>query len=126
MVLADLVAPAGRILDRLAVAGKRQSRSELDRALERGEVLAERVGARVGIEAHGRRDRAEQVIAGNEDAVAQQAEMAVCVTGQLEDLPTGDLFALPDRPRVAREADERAERGRLVPELGRSRSEEHT
>ena len=100
----------GRILDRLAVAGKRQARRELDRPLQRREVVAERVGARVRVEPDGRRDRAEEVVAGDEDAVAQEAEVAVRVAGKLEHLPAVDLVALGDPLGVAREADERAER----------------
>ena len=45
VVLDQLVCSACRILDRLVVAGKGDSRIELDDPLQRLEVVAERIGA---------------------------------------------------------------------------------
>ena len=61
--------------------------------LERGQIGAERVGRAVRVEADSRRDLRQQVVARDQDAVAQQAHVAVRMAGRLEDAPAGDLVA---------------------------------
>ena len=90
MVLDHSERAADRILDRLAVARQREPRRELDRPLERVEVVAERVGPARRPEADGRRDRIEKVVGGDEHAVPEQAQLAVGVTGRRDDLPAVD------------------------------------
>ena len=51
------------------------------------EVVAERVGAALGPEADGRRDRVEQVVGCDENAVTQQAQLPVGVAGGGNDCP---------------------------------------
>jgi hypothetical protein len=50
----------------------------------------------------------------DEHAVAEEADVAVGVTGQLEHAPAVDLVALGERLGIVREADERRERAGLV------------
>ena len=68
VVLDQLVCAPHGILDRLAVTGQSNARRELDRALERPQVVAERVGPARGPEADRRRDSAEQVVGRDEHA----------------------------------------------------------
>ena len=81
---------------------------------KRREVVAERVRPCLGIEPDGRRDRAEQVVAGDQHAVALEADVAVRVAGELEHAPAVDLVAFAEQLRVAREADEGRERMALA------------
>ena len=115
MVLQDLSRAPGGIGDDVVVAGKRQAGRELDRSLERGEVVAQRVGPRVRVEADRRRDLLQQVVARDEHAVAQEADVPVRVARELEHLPAVHLVSLLQPLGVAREADERREEARLVP-----------
>ena len=80
MVFLQLARASGGIVDRLPVTGQRDPRLELDRAVERSEVVAERIGPARGPEPDGRRDAAEQMIRGDEHAVADKAELTVRVT----------------------------------------------
>src|SRR5437899_2997850 len=73
----DLSRARGRVGDRLAVPRERKARRELDRPLEGVEVVAERIGARLGVEPDRRRDRGEQVVAGDEHAVALEADVPI-------------------------------------------------
>ena len=117
MVLLQLARASGRILDRLAVAGQRDPRRELDRAVERREVVAERIGPARRPEPDRRRDPAEQMIGGDEHAVAEQAELTVGVTRCGDELPAVDVLAGLDEDRVALVADERPVDGALADEL---------
>ena len=119
VVLLQLLRATGRILDRLAVAGQRDPGRELDRAVECGEVVAERVGAAGRPETDGRRDPAEEVISRDEDAVAHETELPVRVAGRRDQLPAVDVLACLDENRVALVADERPVHRALPDELGR-------
>ena len=90
MVLLELPRAAGGILDRIPVPGQCDPRVELDRAVERGEVVAERIGAARRPEPDGRRDAAEQMVGGDEHAVAEEAELAVGVARRGDELPAVD------------------------------------
>jgi len=106
VVLDQLARPRACVVDRVAVPGVDDARRQLDRALERREVVAERVGATLGIETDGGRDPAQQVVATDENAVAEKSEMAVGVSGKLDDVPTLELTALVQELGVDRVADE--------------------
>ena len=110
VVFDQLARAGGWIGNRLAVARVDDVRGELDRPFERGQVIAERIGPALRIEADRRRDAAEQVVAADQDAVAEKAEMAVRVARQLEDLPSRDYAPLVDQVRAFGEADERRKR----------------
>ena len=112
---------AGGILDRLAVARIDDAQAELRGPLERREVVAERIGAALRIEPDGRRDPGEQVIAADQDAVAQVAEVPVRVAGQLEHAPPVQLASLVQQLGIVREADERGECVPLLDQLVRDR-----
>src|SRR5204863_8275169 len=93
-VVADQLArPLGRVRDRLAVAGERNARLELDHALERLEVVPERIWPALRVEADGGRDRIEDVIRGDQHAVAEQAELSVRVARERDRLPAVDALA---------------------------------
>src|SRR6266498_3348493 len=70
VMFAQLAGPSGDVFDRLAVSGIDDARAQLDRALERRQVVAERVGTTLRVETAGRRDVSEQVVARDERAVA--------------------------------------------------------
>jgi hypothetical protein len=109
MVRDQLARAAGGVVNRVAVARVDDPRRELDRALEGGEVVAERVGPAFGIEADRGRDLVQQVVAGDQHAVAQETEMAVRVARKLDDRPPAHLAALVEQVRIDRVADERRE-----------------
>ena len=90
MVGDQLPGPARRIVDRIAVPGQREPRVERDRRLERAEIVAERVGPAPRPEPHGRRDPAEEMVGGDEHAVAQQHQLAVGMAGRGDGLPAVD------------------------------------
>ena len=106
-MLLQLARASRGVLDRIAVSGERDARRELDRAVERREVVAEGIGAARGPEPDGRRDPPEEMIGGDEHAVLQQAELTVGVTGRGDELPAVDVLPGPDEERVALVADER-------------------
>ena len=106
VVLDELARTPDRVGDGVVVAGERDGRRELDRPLQRCEVVAERVRAGVRVEADGRRDLREQVVACDEDPVAQQADVPVRVAGKLEHRPAVDLVALGKPLGGPGEADE--------------------
>ena len=58
------------------------------------------------------------MVARDEDAVAEQAEVPVRVAREVDDAPAGDLVALLQRLRVADEADQRAVERGLAADLG--------
>ena len=70
----QLAGAPDRILDRVAVARKRKARLELDRAVEGGEEVAQRIGTARRPEADRRRDAPEQVVGGDQNAVAQETD----------------------------------------------------
>ena len=119
MVLLQLARSTCRILDRVAVPGQRDPRIELDRPVERREVVAERVGPARGPEPDRGRDPLEQVIRGDEHAVAQEAQLPVRVPGRSDQLPPVDVLAGLDEDRVTLVADERPVDGALPDELRR-------
>ena len=119
VMLDDRARPRRRVLDRLAVAGVHDAQAELGCALERGEVVAERIGTALEIKTDGGRDRVEQVIAADQDAVAQEADVAVGVARKLEHRPAVQLASLVQQLGVVREADERGERVALLDQLAR-------
>ena len=100
VVLDDLAGAAGRVVDRLAVPRQGQPRRELGDALQRGDEVAERVRAAIRVEADGRRDPREEMVACDQHAVLQEADVPVGVAGKLEDAPAGDLVALAERVRA--------------------------
>ncbi len=108
MMLDDLSRPGRWIWDRIAVPRQREAGRELDDALERRDVVAERIGPRLRIEADGRRDPREHVVAGDHQAVLEQADVPVRMAGKLADEPPRDLVSLTHEVRVAGEPDERA------------------
>ena len=83
-VLDQLSGAAARVEDRLTVSGVDDPRRELDRPLERSQIVPERVRPALRVEAHRRRDSLQEMIAGDQHAVTEKAEVAVGVTGQLE------------------------------------------
>src|SRR3954453_7585078 len=74
------------------------------------EVCAERIGATVGIQADRRRDRLQQMVAADQDAVAEEAEVPVGVARQLDHVPPGERAPLIEEVGIERVADERRER----------------
>src|SRR5262245_13329491 len=72
VVLLQLPGPSRRVLDHLAVPGQRDVRVERDRAVERLQVVAERVGPARGPEPYGGRDGIEDVVGRDEHAVLQK------------------------------------------------------
>jgi DNA repair photolyase len=110
VVLEQLSRASGRVVDGFAVARVDDPGRELDRALERCEVVAERIGAAVGIEADRRRDPSEQMVAADQHAVTEKAEMPVGVSGQLDDVPARKLASFVEQLWIERVADERRER----------------
>ena len=62
MVLDQLPRAPDRILDRIAVSRQRDRRRELDRPLQRLDVVAERIEPALRPEADGRRDPSEQMV----------------------------------------------------------------
>ena len=113
-MLLELARATGGILDRLAVAGQRDAGCELDRPVERGEVVAERIGAAGRPQADRRRDPPEEVIRGDEHAVAQQAQLPVGVARRGDELPAVDVLARLDEDRIPLVADERPVDGALA------------
>jgi DNA repair photolyase len=109
-VLEQLSRASGRVVDRFTVARVDDPGRDLDRALERCEVVAERIGAAVGIEADRRRDPPEQMVAADQHAVTEKAEMPVGVSGQLDDVPARKLASFVEQLWIDRVADERRER----------------
>ena len=87
VVLRDLAGAAGRIVDHVLVTGKHERGAELDHPFERGEVVAEGVGARQQIQRDARRDPGQQDVAGRKDAAPLEGEMAGCVAGEMVDPP---------------------------------------
>ena len=61
------------------------------------------------------------MVAADEHAVAEEAEVPVRVPGEIEDRPAVELAALVEQLRVAREADERRESMALLDQLVRDR-----
>jgi DNA repair photolyase len=117
VVAQDRGCPRGRFFDRVAVRGEHERWGELDRALERPEVRAKRVRPRVRIEADGRSDVRQEVVAGREDAAPQEAEVTVRVARQLDDLPSVDDVTVLERLGIARELDERRDGPALLDHL---------
>ena len=99
------------------MARQRDARSELRRPLERPEEVTERVGAARRPEADGGRDPGQQVIGGDEDAVLEQAELAVGVPWRCDELPAVEVLARLDEDGIALVADERAVERALPDEL---------
>ncbi len=121
-VVPDQLARApGRVVDRLAMPRVDDARRQLDRPLERGEVVAERIGPAVRVEADGRRDPAEEMVAADEDSVAQKAQVPVRVAGQLDHLPRLEQASLVQQLGVDGVADERGEGVALRDQVGDDR-----
>src|SRR4051794_10998259 len=117
-MLDELFRTPHRVADRLAVAGIDHTRCQLDRALERVEVIAQWIGAALGIQADRRRDRLQQMIAADEHAVvAQETDVPVRMTRQLDDLPLGKRAPPVQQVRAARISDEGRERMALLDQL---------
>src|SRR5215468_12277970 len=119
MMFDQLAGAAGGILDRLAVSRIEDAWGELDRPLERLEVVAERIRTAVRVEADGGRDRPQQMVAGDQDAVAQEPQLAVGMPRQLDHLPAGERAALVQEIRIERVLDERREHVTLFDPLVR-------
>ena len=96
-MLFELSRAPGRIGDRVAVPGQCDLGIELDRAVERAEVVAQRVGTARGPEPDGRRDAPEQMVGSDQHAVAHEAELTVGVPGRRDELPAVDVLARPRR-----------------------------
>src|SRR5207247_9741380 len=116
----QLLRPSRGVTDRLAVARIDDAWRELDRALERADVVAERVGPTFGIEADRRGDPVQQMVAGDQHALAQEAEVPVCMARQFDDLPAGERAPLVEQVRVAGVPDEGRERMSLLDQLARA------
>ncbi len=100
-MLLELARPPDRILDQGLVTRERDPRRELDRALERREVVAERIRTARRPEAHGRGDPSQEVVGRDEDAVLQETELTVGVTGCSDELPAVQRFARLDEDRTS-------------------------
>src|SRR4051794_3771864 len=117
-MLDELFRTPHRVADRLAVAGIDDTRCQLDRALERVEVIAQWIGAALGIQADRRRDRLQEMIAADQHAVvAQETDVPVRMSWQLDDLPGGKRAALVQQVRAACIPDEGRERMALLDQL---------
>ena len=81
MVLDQRLGAACGVADRLPMTSVCDPRREGDRPLERGEIVAERIRPALGVEADRWRDVEQEVVAGNQDAVAEEAQMPVRVSG---------------------------------------------
>src|SRR6266545_1326001 len=110
VVLDQLAGAPGGILDRLPVSRVYNAWRELDRPLQRREVVAERIRTAFRVEADRRRDSAEDMVAPDQDAVAQKAQVPVGVARQLDHAPVLQVAALVEQLRIDRIADERRER----------------
>ena len=98
MVLRDLGGAAGRIGHGLAMAGVGDARRALPVPAQRLEVVAERVGPRVRIQADRGRDPRQDRVAGEHDAVALEDDVTVGMA-RAEPRPASR------RPRRPRRAD---------------------
>ena len=121
----QLVGPADRVGDGVAVAAVGDRRSEVDRPLQRPEVVPERVGPARGPEPDRRRDPREQVVGGDQDAVLEQGQLPVGVARGGDDLPAVQAVAVVDELGVDDGPDERPEElalpEQLLGDLGRER-----
>src|SRR6185503_10257886 len=88
------------ILDQVPVTGQCDPRIELDGAIERCEVVAERIGTARRPEPDRRGDAAQQMVGCNEHAVADETQLAIGVAGRGDELPSVDVLAGLDEPRV--------------------------
>ena len=79
------------------MTGQCDPRIELDRPVERGEVVAERIGTARRPEPDRRRDAAEQMVGGDEHAVANETQLAIGVAGRGDELPAVDAAPRPRR-----------------------------
>ena len=100
MVLDQLASAANRVFDRVAVPGERDRRRELDRPLQRLDVVAQRIGPALRPEAHRRRDPPQQVVGGDEHVVREEAELAVGVARSRDELPAVETVSVFDEVRV--------------------------
>ena len=91
VVAADLAGARGGIEDGVAVPGVGDARRELLDPVQRLEVVAERVGTRVRIEADGGCDLAEDRVSRDHHSVSEQHDVAVRMTAQDLDAPAVDL-----------------------------------
>jgi DNA repair photolyase len=121
VVLDQLSRAARRVVDRLPVARIDDAGRELDCALERCEVVAERIGTAVRIEADRGRDLVEQVVPADQDGVAEKAEMSVGVARQLDDVPACKLASFVEQLWIDRVANERRKRVTPRDEIRRHR-----
>jgi hypothetical protein len=100
------------------VTGQRDPRIELDRAVERRQVVAERIGPARRPEPDRRTDAIEEMVGGDEHTVAQEAQLAVGMAWRRNELPPVHVLAGLDEARIALVADERPVDGALADELG--------
>ena len=108
MVLDQLVGAPDGVGDRFAVPRQRDLRRQLDRPLQRLDVVPERIGAALRPEADRRRDPPEQVVGRDEHPVLEEAELAVGMPGRRHELPAVEPVAVAHELRVGLIADERA------------------
>lgn len=87
VVFEDRLRATGGIVDRFAVARKRDPVLEPDDALERDGEFGQGIRPGAGVDADVGRDLAEEHVPGDEDAVSMQAQVAVGVTRQVKDVP---------------------------------------
>jgi hypothetical protein len=117
----QLPGAACRIVDRIAVPRESESWRERHDPLEGGQVVAERVRPALRIEADRWGDPGKQVVAREQDAFAKERDVAVGVTGDVDDLPAPDPVALPDELRIGSRPDEGRVRVPLLDQVARDR-----
>ncbi len=97
LVMRDqLTRAADRVGDDVSVTAVGDRGRELDRALERLDVVAERIGSALRPEPDGRGDPREKVIGCNQDAVSQKRQLTVGVAGRGNDLPAVQQLPVVD------------------------------
>jgi hypothetical protein len=101
-----LLRPPDRVVERVAMPGERQPGLEVDRRPERVEVVAQRVGPARGPQADRGRDPPEDVVGGDQHAVAEEHQLAVRVARRGDRLPALDLVTRVEQVGVGPVADE--------------------
>ena len=91
----ELPRTARRVVDRVAVPGQCDLGIELDRPVERGEVVAERIRPARRPETDGRRERPKEMVGRDEDAVANEAQLPIGVAWRGNRAPSRRPARLP-------------------------------
>ena len=90
---------------------------ELDRPLERVEIVAERIRPARRPEADGRRDPPEQVVGGDQNTILEQRQLTVGMTRGGDDVPAVETVTVVDELGVQDRPDERLVEQSLADQL---------